>query len=217
MSEFAPEPVEPTPVEGAEVEAPEPAWAGPSQEEWAEIQETNNLIKQAISQPEPQYQQPYEQPAQIDPLADDFQTQLDQYLDQKFAPYASYQEQLVLGEAEERAKDILHSLETEKGEFLLPDSSDQALSRANTHLPEAQARYGYGPKAAEAALAKAYEDQKAYEQAVGKAYYERQINQIRGLSNAPRDPGVTGQQAGQQVVIPEGGDEMDLVGKYFRR
>lgn len=217
MSEFAPEPVEPTPAESQVVEAPAESWAGPSQEEWAEIQETNNLIKQAIQQPEPQYQQPEPQMPQIDPLAEDFVSQLDQYLEQKFAPYASYQEQLVLGEAEEKAKDIIHSLEQEKGEFLLPDSSGQALQRANNHLPEAQARYGYGPKAAEAALSRAYEEQKAYEQAVGKAYYERQINQIRGLSQAPRDPGTTGQQAGQQVVIPEGGNELDLVGRYFPR
>ena len=217
MSEFAPEPVEPAAVEGAEVEAPEPAWAGPPQEEWEAAQETLALINQAIQEPaQQQYQQQEQQQPVVDPLDENFQAQLDAYLDQKFAPYASYQEQLVMGEAEAKAKDILHDLEAEKGEFLLPDSSAQALTRANQHLPETQQRYGYGPKAAEAALARAYEEQKAYEQAVGKAYYEREINQIRGLSNAPRVPGASGQQAGQQVVIPEGGDEFGLVSKYFQ-
>lgn len=212
MSEFAPEPVEPAAVEPEE--APEPAWAGPQPEEWQEVQETVGLIRQALQQPEPQYEQ---QPGPVlDPLDENFQSQLDQYIEAKFAPFADYQQQLVLGEAEEKAKDIIHSLEQEKGEFLYSDSSAQALQRANNHLPEAQAKYGYGPRAAEAALARAYEDQKAYEQAVGKAYYERQINQIRGLSNAPREPGASGQQSGQQVVIPEGGDEFGLVSKYFQ-
>jgi hypothetical protein len=218
VSEFAPEPVEPAAVEGAEIEAPEPAWAGPPQEEWEAAQETLALINQAIQEPAQQYQQPYqEQQPQIDPLAEDFQTQLDQYLEQKFAPYASYQEQLVMGEAEEKAKDIIHSLEQEKGEFLDPKSSELALQRANQYLPDTQAKYGYGPRAAEAALARAYDDIKQLEDTVGKAYYERQINQIRGLSNAPREAGVSGQQAGQQVSIPEGGDEFSLVSRYFQQ
>jgi hypothetical protein len=213
VSEFAPEPVEPAAVEPEE--APEPAWAGPSQEEWTAAQETLGLINQAITQPEPGYQDQQQGPV-LDPLDENFQSQLDQYIEQKFAPFADYQQQLVLGEAEEKAKDIIHSLETEKGEFLLPDSGAQALQRANNHLPEAQAKYGYGPRAAEAALARAYEDQKAYEQAVGKAYHEREINQLRGLANGPRAPGASGQQSGQQVVVPEGGDELGLVSKYFQ-
>ena len=222
MSEFAPEPVEPAEVEGAEVEAPAESWAGPSQEDWEAAQETLGLINQAIQEPAQQYQQQYEQPQQIevDPLADNFGDQLRQIIreeaGQLVAPLQSYQEQLVMGEATERAKDIIHNFEQDKGEFFDPGLTDLALERANTYSQEAVQRFGNTQRAAEYALERAYTDIKALQDSVGKAYYERQINQIRGLSNAPREPGQSGQQAGQQVVIPEGGDEFALVSKYFQ-
>lgn len=215
-----------TPVEPEAPLAEEPQqeeWAGPSQEEWAEAREALDLVRQAMQPEQQQYidpyqQQPYQQQQQqpIDFLADDAQAQLDAYIESKLAPYASYQEQLIMGEAEERAKDIVHSLETEHGEFLDPKLSDLTMQVANQYLPQTQARFGYGPRAAEAALELAYNEMKAFEQNLGKAYYERQVNEIRGLAQAPRVPqGATGQQAGQQMVVPEGGDELSVVAKYF--
>lgn len=213
MSELAPE----TPVAEAAPEAPaEPSveYAQIPADEWAEVSEAMQLLRQAQ---EPQYELPevQQQAVQFDPFAENASEQLRSIIREEMAPYATYQEQQILGEAEERAKDIVSDWQAQNGEFIQKEkANDYILARANQMVGDFQQRFGYGPKAAEAALAQACTEYRDYEISVGKAYHEREINQIRGLSGAPREPAVNGQQGGQQVTR-QGGNEMDLVRRYF--
>jgi hypothetical protein len=214
MSELAPEtPVEPQAEPEAQVEpeaAAEP-WAGPTQEEWEATQER---LAQYEAQQQPEEGEP--EPFQLDPYADDFQDQLDRYLDSRLAPVSQYTESAMQAEAEERAMDIIQDIASREGEFLFPEQSPKiARSLANEFIGEEQQRYGFGPKAAEAALERAVKAVREYEQTIGKAYHERQMNQLGTLAGAPRQPGVAGTQAAPSTPTPEGGDELALVGHYF--
>ena len=203
------------PEAAVEPEAPaEPAWSGPSQEEWQAQQEAiQYLTSQRQPEPAPQQQEP-QGPAEIDFFADDAQTQLDAYIESKLAPYADYTQQAILNEAEARAQDILKDTVSRDGDFLFEGSFEKARALANTYVPEMAQKHGYGPAAAEHAIAKAYKDTRAWEDAVGKAYHERQMNQLQTLGGARSEPGAAGSAAAQQFVIPGGGDELDVVARY---
>lgn len=202
MSEAAIEPVEGEPVELAEE-----VWSGPTQEEW---QQTQTQLQEAAALVEA-----VRQGNQSDgPLADydpEFRQQLDQWFDQKVAPYQSFQQEAILGEAEQRAQDILHDLSVRDGEF----DTQTARLRADHLLPEFAAKYGPGPKAAEAALAAAASAQRDYETALRTAAVEQYQNGMRGLPRTPVEPAANGVIGAQQHVTPEGGDERDLVRAYF--
>lgn len=224
MSELAPEAIAPEAPAGVEApEAPaEEAWSGVSADEWQQTQETLQQQQQAIeyfaqlAQPQTPFQQQppaAPEPVQIDPLDDNFQSQLDQYLEQKLAPYADYTQQAILQEAESRAADILTDIVARDGEFLIDGSTEKARALANTYVPQMAQQYGYGPAAAEHALEQAAKDVRAWEQAVGEAYHQRQINQLGTLGGAPQQPGAAGNGA-QQFVIPAGGDLMDVVRRH---
>lgn len=217
MSELEVEQV--APEAAVEPEAPaEPVWSGPSQEEWQETREALQYLAQAVPQQQPQYQQQEQPgPAEIDFFADDAQSQLDAYIESKLAPYADYTQQAILSEAEERAQDILTDIVSRDGEFLLEGSLEKARALANTYVPQMAQQYGYGPAAAERALEQAAKDVREWEQAVGEAYHQRQINQLSNLGGARTEPGAAGSAAAQQFVIPGGGDEMDIVAKYAGR
>lgn len=202
MSEAAIEPVDGEPVEPAEE-----VWSGPTQEEWqqtqTQLQEAAELV-QAVRQGQ----------QNGGPLADydpEFVAGLDQWFEQKVAPYQSFQQEAILGEAEQRAQDILHDLSVRDGEFDLVT----ARLRADQMLPEFSAKYGPGPKAAEAALAAAASAQRDYEAAIRTAAVEQYQNGMRGLRPAPVEPAANGVVGAQQHVTPEGGDERDLVRAYF--
>jgi hypothetical protein len=151
---------------------------------------------------------------QLDPLDENFQAQLDQYLEQKLAPYADYTQQAILGEAEQRAADILTDITARDGEFLFEGSVDKARALANSYVGQMAQQYGFGPQAAEQALEQAAKDVRAWEQAVGQAYHDRQINQLSTLGGA-RKRARRGRATGaQQFVIPEGGDLMDVVKRH---
>jgi hypothetical protein len=62
-------------------------------------------------------------------------------------------------------------------------------------------------------LEQAYKDVKAREEAIGKAYHERQMNQLSTLGKAPREPAV--QATASQQVNSVKGDEMSLVRSFF--
>jgi len=151
---------------------------------------------------------------QLDPLDENFQQALDQYLDQKLAPYADYTQQAILGEAEQRAADILTDITARDGEFLIEGSLEKARALANSYVGQMSQQYGFGPQAAEQALEQAAKDVRAWEQAVGQAYHNRQMNQLSTLGGARHEPGAAGQGA-QQLVFPGGGDEMDVVRRHF--
>jgi exonuclease VII large subunit len=206
-------PSEPEPQTPAAVE-PE-AWTGPSQEEWQQWQQSNEYIAEQLRQAQ-QALTPQEQ-AQLDPFADNFQSQLDAYIAQKIQPYEELRTNLSMGEAEERANDILVDLQSAKGEFVDPGSKDIARAMAERFLVEEQQRYGLGAQAAEAALERGYEYARERENKLGELAVQRHLNQLKTLNGAPRQPGVSqgaGSTAVQQHVIPEGGDEMSVVRHY---
>lgn len=222
MSDLAPEPQ--GPVESAVDPAVEPdagaepeAWAGPSQEEWEATQsliERLGPLAQYAEQLGQEGDEGYED-VELDPMSDTFADQLRELIRAEIQPLSGYVQETQLGEAEQQAMDIIHDLQASGGEFLVPESSSKlARSLANDFMPESVQRYGVGPKAAEAALQKAVETVREMEQSIGKAYYERQMNQLSTLAGAPREPGSPGQAAAQQQAhIP--GDERDLVRAHF--
>lgn len=197
------------PAEGIEpVEPAEDAWTGPSQEEWqqtqAQLADAAALVEAVRSQ----------QSGEGGPLSEydpEFRQALDQYIDQRLAPYSSFQQDAILGEAEQRAQDILHDLSVRDGEF---DTATARL-RADSLLPAMAEKYGPGPKAAEAALAAAASAQRDYEQQVRDAAVQQYQNQLRGIASAPREPAANGVPAATQHVTPQGGDELDLVRSHF--
>lgn len=202
MSEPAVEPVDGEPVEPAE-----DAWTGPSQEEWTQTQQQLAEAAQLVEAFKTQQQG-------TGPLADydpEFRQELEQFIDQKLGPYSNFQQEAILTEAEQRAQDILHDLSVRDGEF----DTTTARLRADALMPAMAAKYGQGPKAAEAALAAAASEQRAYEAKVREDAVTAYQNQLRGISQAPREPAATVTGTAAQHVTPQGGDEMDLVRAYF--
>src|SRR6266540_1197480 len=107
MSEFVPEPEVPQ-------EPVEEAWSGPTQEEWGEVSETMNLLRQAIQppqEPEQFQQQQFQQQQQELRDPDDFltygeaQEMLRQIQEQQIQPIAQYAERQAQSEGMARAKD----------------------------------------------------------------------------------------------------------------
>ncbi|MBA2370734.1 MAG: hypothetical protein H0V71_03700 [Chloroflexi bacterium] len=191
-------------------EAPaEPAWTGPSQEEWTQYQSEQAGMREYLSQQQAaqqQYQQPQgQQSPQIDPFSDDFSQQLEafmgQALQQHLAPYQQWQEQQQLGEAEERALDILEDNISREGDYLDNEKAlTAARALANVYYSEEASRMGAGPEAAEAALQRAATTVREYEKAVSDAAIARHTNQLRTLSGAPNEPGSSYSQGAQELV-----------------
>jgi hypothetical protein len=130
-------------------------------------------------------------------------------------PVTQYQQHLQESEGQEQFKDVLHSIQQDKGEFLFQGTPDKAFTLAQQHYPEFAARYGHSDRTAEMAIEKAYEDLRAWEDAVGKAYMEREQNQLATLAGAPRSPAQAGRPAAQQLATVDGGDEKSVLAKYF--
>jgi exonuclease VII large subunit len=222
MSEYAaenkplsPEFVPPEPEPQVPAAQEEAAWTGPSQEEWQQWQQANEYLAEQLQ--EAQKALTPQQQAQLDPFADDFQSQLDAYIAQKVQPYEDLRTNVSMGEAEERANDILTDLQSAKGEFVDPESKAIARAMAEQFLGEEQQRYGFGAQAAEAALERGYEYARERETKLGELAVQRHLNQLKTLNGAPRQPGIAqgaGSTAVQQHVIPEGGDEMSVVRHY---
>ena len=227
MTEMAPEPgPEQVGLEGEP--APEEApWQGPSQEEWAQTQQALQSLGPLAQQwQEMQEQQGETERPTVDQFSDEFMPQLDAYIEHKFeervGPLQTFAEQQQEEEAEQRAMDIIADVATREGDFLFTDkipgtemsSPDLARALADRFIFEESQRYGRGPQAAEQALVRAVKVVRTWEQSVGKAYHEREMNQIGTLAGARREPGAAGNAAGQQLVTPEGGDEMSVVQRF---
>src|SRR5262245_2180292 len=205
------EPLDPglEPAAPETTEPSEPVWSGPSQEDWENTQAALGYIVQQM-QPPPQQQQA------LDPFSDNYQQQLDAYIDQRLAPMQAVTHETVMSRAEEQAMDILGGYVEQHGDFLLPDSLAKARALANDYLPETQRQYGYGPRAAEAALRMGYDAVKAWERKVGEPHHQQQLGQLRNIGQARREPppaGVNG--SGQQLITSENGDERSVLAKYF--
>lgn len=216
MSELAPEPVAPEAPEAETPEAPaESAWAGPSPEEWQETQEALQYLA-SLAQPTNPFQNGQQQgpePVELDPLADDFREQLDRYIEQKNAPYQEYLESQRMREGDARAKDIIADEVAQNGEFVHESSQDRVRALANSYNFALLQQTPSDPRgAAEAAFELAIKDVREWEQAVGKAYHERQLNELGNLSGARRELGAG--VNGQQFSMPTGGTLVDVAYRH---
>ena len=199
------------------------SWA-PDRETWEQMVETNTMLREALeaSQQEPQ---PLEQNGQAPPEIPDhyadpegFAAWIQSQVQEQTAPVTAYQQQIMQEEGREMALDKLADMEANEGEFIVPDvSREYAYEMADRHYPEMVARFGDTPKAVDAALAAGYKEAKDRELAIGKAYHEREINQLATLSGAPRELAAAGAQGAAQTTIPQGGTEREVVNRFFPR
>lgn len=225
MSELESEQAVPETPEAAEPDAPAEEWSGVSREDYQQLTSTLEEQREALEYmygrlgpvfDGPQQQPQGPEPVQLDPLDDNFQSQLDQYIDQKFSGYQEYVQAQQFREGEARAQDIIADDIAANGDFVFAESKDKARALANNYIGEMNQQYPRDPgKAAEAALHKAAQDVRDWETAVGKAYHEQQLNQLSSLSGARPQPGV-GTNGTQQFTIPEGGGLLDVVGRHVR-
>jgi hypothetical protein len=188
----------------------EPAYAGPTAEEWADAQGRLARLDEIESRipVAPAHQQPTQTDG-FDDIREAFgllglpADRFDAYLASRtapmMAPYAQTHEAIPLAEGEERAMDVLASIASEKGDF------DQQRARmiADSFLGDAVAKYGPGPKAAEEALALAAADQIAYEKRLRDEAIVQHTNQLTTLSGVPGEPGSSYSQGVQQRTVPD--------------
>ncbi len=191
------------------------AWSGPSREEWEATQAQLAEYRAQDEAGEEDYEEDEEGEIELDPFSDNFGQQLVGLIQDAISPYASHAEQQMMSEANEKAMDIIADREAKDGEFMNPEKS-RPLARllADKHFPDMAQKHSDPRKAAEAALAQGVKEARELEQIYGKAYYEREINQLKGLSGAKREPAAAGTNAATQFVVEEGGNEMDVVRKY---
>jgi hypothetical protein len=187
MSEPVPEqpPVEP-------VEPAEPSWQGPTEEEWNATQAQLQQYAQMLQPQQPQYPQQPGPPGAPDPFSETFQQDLDTYINYRMAGSQQLEQEIRLAQAEDWAHEHLDQLATKGGEF----DRDAAYARANMILMQA----GGDPVAA---LDQAAKEIREYEQRVGQAFYDRQIEQLRTNAGAPR--GLPAGQVGAAQTVPTGG------------
>ena len=190
----------------------EPAWA-PSQDEWQQISDAVGHLAQLEQQRAQVYQpQPGDQnQIDIDPFGENFGEQLRGVIRQELTPYQEFQQSVAIGEAEERAMDILSDLASKDGDF----DKDVARLRAEQMLPEMTAKYGPGVKAAEAALEAAAQQQRAYEQKLYEQAVAKHTNHLATLSGAPGEPG-TGYTVGvSQRTMPDYREGGSVTRRFF--
>lgn len=190
----------------------EPAWSGPSQEEWQQTVSTLEQLAQ-LAQPQQPFQQPQEQVQEVprpDPFADDFYEQLDRYIDYKTQPIHEYVTYEQRQEGEQRGKDVLADLSSRDGEFNVDRAYEIGLARFRDATMTQQPSW----ELFEQTLGQAAKDVRAYEQQVAQAAIERFKNEMAGLGNAPRELSATGGTNGQQFTIPQGGGLMDVVRRH---
>lgn len=166
-------------------------WGGVSRDEWEGLQQQHaallNWAQQQAAQA--QQQQGRSEVPRPDPFADDFQEQLDRYIEAKTAPFQRTHEEMELAAGEELAHDIIADNIAREGDFLHEGSKERAFQLARSFMPQAVQRYGYTDRAGEAALELACKAVREWEDAVGKAYHERQTNQLATLAGARPEPG----------------------------
>lgn len=198
---------EPPPGGEPPAEPEPPAWTGPTQEEWQQVQATNQALAEFVQRQQQVYAPPQQGETEPD-FYDDPNAWLDYKLGQRLAPIEQTHQRELLDEAEERAMDILHDLSTRDGEF----DKDLARARADRLLPQFQAKYGNTPQAAQAALEAAAQQQREWEAQFGQRAVAQHTNHIATLAGAPGEPGSTIVSGVQQRTMPnyrEGGRVTD--------
>src|SRR5215471_942239 len=181
--------LEPEQTPEATPEPSEPSWQGPSQEEWEQTQAQLQQYAQMLQPQQPQYQP--QQPMAPDPFSETFQQELDAYIGYRLAGSQQLEQEIRLAQAEEFAMEHLDQLAQKAGEF----DREAAYARANMILMQS----GGDPMAA---LDQAARDVREYEQRVGQAFYDRQIEQLQTNAGATR--GLPPSGSGAQTV-PTGG------------
>lgn len=193
MSEFESDPVLDQPIDAPIESAP---WS-PSQDEWGQMVQGLNYLLEAQQRQASIYAPPQqEQYVEWDPYD---REQVLNLFRQEMAPLYQDREQAQLGEAEERARDILSDLSKRDGEFDI----EIARLRAESFLPQMQERYGPGPRAAEEALAAAAAAQRQWEMERDRTAVDRYTNQIATLAGAPGEPGSSYTQGAQTRTMPD--------------
>jgi hypothetical protein len=200
MSEQIPEQpaIEPEPVEEA--------WSGPSQSEWEDAQaqlQQYQQLQQQLQQQQPQEQ--YQQPQAPDPFSETFQQDLDAYIGHRLQGAQQLEQEIRLAQAEEHAMGRLNELAQQGGDF----DRDAAYARANMILMQ----QGGDPMRA---LEQAAKDVREYEQRVGQAFYDRQIEQLQ--TNAGARTGLAASTIGAVQTIGTGGlgaDPLAVTRKFF--
>lgn len=198
------------------VEPAEPAWGGPSQEEWLGLQQTIGYLAQQF-QPEPEPMGA--QYGGLDPFAENFAEQLaalvGQTVQAQTAPLSEWQYGQQLAEAHDRAFDIIADDVSRNGEFMLGENAYNAVEAlANSYMAEEAQRHGYGPKAAESALTRAAKDWRQYESDLRQKAIEQHMNQLSTLGGAPREPFPAGAAASTGLRGQPGGDELSVVSQF---
>lgn len=138
---------------------------------------------------------------ELDPLADDFGNQLRglfqreiakiqetirEDLQAGLAPLQQRHVQEAVGEAEQRATDILASFD-DLGDF----DHTRARKGAEEFMDDAERRYGLSPRAAEHALRKAAEAEVAYAKKIADEAVERYKNHQATLAGQRGEPGAS--------------------------
>lgn len=221
MSDLMPE-GQPTPLEPASDVEPAEEQFSISPQDWEAIQQNQGYLMEQVGQIARALQP---DPNALAPPPDSMLTQDEweyiqrlnqQAIQQAVAPLYQMREQYTQDVGSEYARDILSDDVSRNGDFIYKGSFERALAIADRdYLPQAIQQYGENVRAAEAAVAKAAADVREWEQNVGRAYHEQQMNQLRGISSAPRGPALTQTGAVQQHVLPEGKDERSVVEHYF--
>jgi hypothetical protein len=222
MSDLMPE-GQPTPLEPApDVEPVQEEQFSISPQDWEAIQQQQGYLMEQVGQIaralQPQ-DQGFQPPADslLSPEEWEYNRQMtQQMIQQAVAPLYQMRDQYTQDVGSEYARDILSDEVARNGDFIYKGSFDRALAIADQqYLPQAVQKYGENIRAAEAAVQQAAADVREWEQEVGRAYHQQQMNQLRGISSAPRQPPAGGTGAIQPHTLPEGRDELAVSNHYF--
>lgn len=201
----APVPVEETPAE--------PAWTGPSENEWSEVQEELGALREFYAASQQQQESTEPGYPEIDPFdSQQLAAFIQQQVQESIRPVADWTYQQQLSEAEERAIDIIEDDVSRNGEFMLGERAYEGVrALANVYFTDEAAKHGNGPRAAENALHRAASAWREYEKELAQKAVEQHTNQLSSLGTARREPGV-GVPGGQ---IAQGARTVEeLIQKY---
>lgn len=204
-----PEAVAPEPMEA---EAPAaPTWTGPTQEEWEQTQQALEYVS-SLMQPTFPQREDAPQEIELDPLDDGFRSQLDQWFDQKVAPYAEYVRAQQSQEGEQRSKDVLTDLASRDGDFDIDRAYEVALARFREAAAVQPAAASW--ELLEKTLGQAAQDQRTYDKKVAEAAVERYKNELAGLSGARSELPAGATNGSQQFTVPQGGGLVDVAYRH---
>lgn len=199
MSELAPEGAAPDLAPDPGIEAAPEAWS-PAREEWEQIAGAVSYLAELEQRRSAVYQPQGEEPQDdLNPFEPTFRDQVLGLIRQELAPVNGRFEDMSRQEGEERARDILTDNAAANGEFDI----DVARMRANQLLPRFEQKMGRGRQAAEAALAQAADDQRAWEAQRDEQAIARHTNRLATLAGAPGEPGSQYAVGVQQRTMPD--------------